>query len=294
MVKSSQIPELDKLYQDISSYRTSAKYKELLEFIKRFPHVAPYNAMLIHIQKPGSHYVLSARDWKDMYGRIVNLNAQPLVILRPFGPVAFVFDVSDTTGDRPMPDRVLHPSQAEGQVSKDQIKHLIDNMLKEGVRYSEADHGSARGGCIWSGDIPHIGFEIKRGNSKTVLVNTLLEIVVNRKQTPETIFTVLLHELGHMYCGHCSCPEATWLPQRYGQLTKEEKEFEAESVCWMICERMGIKNPSAEYLSGYIKSNDEIPNISMDAILKAVGNVERLIREDISPRKELILEIIDS
>ena len=41
--------EIDKLYQDVLSYRSADHFYELLKFIKRFRHIAPYNAMLVHI-----------------------------------------------------------------------------------------------------------------------------------------------------------------------------------------------------------------------------------------------------
>lgn len=71
---------------------------ELLEFVKKFPHIAPYNAMLVHVQKPGSQYVCSASEWRNGYHRDIKPGARPLVILRPFGPVSFVFELLDTDG----------------------------------------------------------------------------------------------------------------------------------------------------------------------------------------------------
>lgn len=56
MQGQNNIPELDRLFQDVRSYRSSKNYMELLDFIKRFRNIAPYNAMLIRIQKPGSKY----------------------------------------------------------------------------------------------------------------------------------------------------------------------------------------------------------------------------------------------
>ncbi len=103
---SNKMPELDKLFCQVGTYRKSDQYKELLEFIKRFPNIAPYNAMLINIQKPGSKYVASASDWKKRFNRTIKIGARPLVILRPFGPVAFVFELSDTEGHDPFPEEL--------------------------------------------------------------------------------------------------------------------------------------------------------------------------------------------
>ena len=57
--------------------------------------------MLINIQGSGSVYVASAYEWRNIFNRTIKLGARPLVILRPFGPVAFVFELNDTEGYDP-------------------------------------------------------------------------------------------------------------------------------------------------------------------------------------------------
>jgi hypothetical protein len=106
-LKKRSIPELDKLFYEIGTYKKTSEFKELLEFVKKFPNIAPYNAMLLHIQKPGSTYVASAAEWNNRFERYIKPEARPLVLLRPFGPVAFVFDLSDTYGSKPFPKRRL-------------------------------------------------------------------------------------------------------------------------------------------------------------------------------------------
>lgn len=44
---------LDQLLADSRLYRTSQDYKELLEFAARLRNFAPFNAMLLQLQKPG-------------------------------------------------------------------------------------------------------------------------------------------------------------------------------------------------------------------------------------------------
>ena len=94
-----------------------------------------------------------------------------------------------------------------------------------------------------------------------------------------------------MFCGHLySEPYEKWLPERFSLLSKNSVEFEAETVCWLVCERLGIKNPSAEYLRDYLENNNEIPNISVDAIMKAAGIVESFMIGTKTCRKELKIE----
>lgn len=83
--------ELDQLFLEVGTYRDSTDYMELLKFVRRFRKMKPYNAMLLHVQKPGSTFVASASDWWERFRRKPKPGARPLVILRPFGPVAFVY-----------------------------------------------------------------------------------------------------------------------------------------------------------------------------------------------------------
>ena len=89
----------------------------------------------------------------------------------------------------------------------------------------------------------------------------------------------IFHELGHYFCGHFSYKyKKKYIPDRGAKIESVfVREFEAETVCWLLCERQGIKNPSAAYLSGYLDNYNEIPqNISLDCILKACGRIERM------------------
>lgn len=72
-----------------------------------------------------------------------------------------------------------------------------------------------------------------------------------------------------------------------GQKTDHaSKEFEAETVSWLICERLGIGNPSERYLSGYLDEHGNIPqDISIHHILLAVNEIEKILKD--SPSKAL-------
>lgn len=241
--------------------------------------------MLIHIQKPGSQYVASASEWQRIFNRGIIPGARPLIILRPFGPVSFVFELSDTYGNDPFPEELLNPFKVKGKISESVYKRTISSMKNDGILYHEADMGTCSAGFI---QIAHMTGEIKfTKKDKEIWVKILYDMVVNRTHPIETKFATIIHELGHLYCGHLGTPEPKWWEDRR-RLGRREREFEAESICWLICERMGIENPSAEYLSGYIKDYEEIPKISIDTVLKTVGMIESMFKGSKGPRKEII------
>jgi hypothetical protein len=73
---------LDQLLQESRLYRSSRDYKDLLDFVVRLRNFAPFNAMLLQIQKPGLSYAASAKDWMS-FGRRPKEAARPLLILWP-------------------------------------------------------------------------------------------------------------------------------------------------------------------------------------------------------------------
>ncbi len=78
---------LEKLLVDSRLYTQSKDYKDLLDFVVRLRNFAPFNGMLLQVQKPGMSYAASARDWRERFKRYPKEGARPLLILWPFGPV---------------------------------------------------------------------------------------------------------------------------------------------------------------------------------------------------------------
>lgn len=81
---------LDQLVADSRLYTSGKDYKDLLDFVVRLRNFAPFNAMLLHFQKPGLTYATSAREWQERFGRWPKEGSRPLLILWPFAPVALV------------------------------------------------------------------------------------------------------------------------------------------------------------------------------------------------------------
>ena len=63
--------------------------------------------------------------------------------------------------------------------------------------------------------------------------------MLNSRHSPESRYATLVHELAHLYLGHLGTPSHHWWPDR-ARLVPEVKEFEAESVSYLVCGRAGI------------------------------------------------------
>jgi hypothetical protein len=127
---------LDELFNATFAFRNSKEFLELMQFVKQFRFYSPYNALLIHAQRPGAKFVAAANRWQKDFGRPVKPNANPIVILQPWGPVMFVFDVSDTEPGpdaKPLPVAVEKPFEVRGGYVGPKLKRTKNLWSTDGV-----------------------------------------------------------------------------------------------------------------------------------------------------------------
>jgi hypothetical protein len=279
---------LDELFTLAGKYNSSDAYLELMRFVGRFRFYSPFNAMLIHTQMPGAQFVCTARRWRKDYRREIKIDARPIVILQPMGPVLFVFDVSDTTplpNAPPLPPQVEDPFQVRNGKIGGQLALTIENAKRDGVRVSERAEGSQRAGSIqWAAAGQYLEITIAKPLSKSTKVPLWFELLLNRVLSAEARYGTLVHELAHLYCGHLGTPNARWWPDRQN-LSLAVREFEAESVCYLVCARLGIDTASDEYLAGYVRRCPATPPISLDRVMKSVWLLEQMGRASLGLRK---------
>src|SRR5439155_21267008 len=150
--KETARKSLGELISRALAYRTGPELNDLVDFMRRFPHIAPYNAMLLHLQNPRIQFALRASMWKRRYERRVRVGARPYVILQPFGPVAFLFDLSDTTPINPkrdlIPELVTNPFPAKGQPPPGALQRLINACRTIGIFVEERDFAATLAGNV--------------------------------------------------------------------------------------------------------------------------------------------------
>jgi IrrE N-terminal-like domain len=282
---------LDELFTLARQYRSSKAYQTLLDFVARFRFYAPFNALLVHIQNPGATYVAPPHRWLLDYHRRIRVGARPLVILRPKGPVMFVFDVSDTEpeqGAPPLPPEVERPFEVQHGLVRGEFKLTIENAKRDGISVSESAAGSQRAGSIGVAERgKFLDFRVElRPRPRYLQMPLRYSLVLNSSHSAETKYATLVHELAHLYCGHLGTPNEKWWPNRMG-LSDKVEEFEAESVCYLACARLGIENPSERYLGSYWteNTNGDVPAISLECVMKSAGLIEQMGRARLKPRK---------
>jgi len=259
---------LDGLLEESRLYKTTQDYQALLDFTVKLRNFAPFNAMLLNIQKPGLTYAASAKDWKLRFNRCPKRDARPLLILWPFGPVALVYDVQDTDGDDLPEDAQMFP--ARGQIEEKRMKDFAGMLAKKGIEWASFDGGDGAAGSIESTSNP--------GNDPKAKRYYLMRI--NRNHAPVVQFVTLAHELGHLFLGHLGKDRALKIPDRTG-VPHTQREIEAESVAYIVCHRQNITPKSQTYLSRYVEegagADDDLSGMDFYQVMRAAGQVETLL-----------------
>jgi hypothetical protein len=166
------------------------------------------------------------------------------------------------------------------------LSRTIENAKGDGIAVAERKAGSQSAGQI---AVAQQGRQLtvlirRKPQPEFAMVPLRYEILLNSSHSKEAKYATLVHELGHLYCGHLGTPDDKWWPDRH-RLSDEFQELEAESICNLVCMRLGIENPSAEYLAGYLRTNADLPEISLERVLTAAGLIEQMGRMRLGPRR---------
>lgn len=253
---------LDRLLADSRLYTRSQDYQDLLNFVVRLRNFAPFNAMLLHVQKPGLSYAASARDWRERFQRTIKAGARPLLILQPFGPVALVYDVLDTEG-KALPEDV-QAFFARGDITDQKLRGFEPLLKSQNIDWQWVDAGDQNAGAI---------YVLRHATQEQ---DAAYRLHINRNHEPATQFVTLVHELAHLFLGHLGRDTKLRVPQRMA-LSHPQQELEAESVAYIVCERNGVQSKSQTYLSHFVSRNTTVDDLALYQIMRAAGQVEALL-----------------
>ena len=259
---------IDGLFQDALRHEGSTAFTSFIEFARRMSNLSVYNAMLVRVQRPGAAAVATEKKWNSIQ-RHVRPGAIPIVVLRPFGPVSFLYEVADTDGF-PLPGEDCNPFVARGEMDEVEWGRLLKHHReKNAIRIEERNFGTLLAG------------NARNLQARPSLVPDIAEtewlVQLNQNHTIPTRFATLAHELGHIFCGHCGADAKGRWPDR-SSLPHEVCETEAEAVAYLAASRRGLEVASMEYLSELIKKGD-FRQVSLYAIFEAANRVETRMSE---------------
>lgn len=279
------VSEIEELLERTREFRQSDACRlffETLAFIKQSRYLAPYNALLVRQQRPDATFVLTEDRWGKYHGRHPRPGVQPLVVMIPFGPVDFVYDIKDIEGIDSHPLPGYHPNLPTEEICRQlypiveapptldmQLRELIRNCRQQGLSFEEKPLPIQLAGQV---RLKHLR-ELRGKPAKNMgLENYVMEI--NSSHPVEVRFAALAHELAHIYCNHLN--ESREPHFRYK--TDEQMEFEAEAVAYLFCYRHGFRPRSECYLVCYLKEDREQQLTNFKDILHALKRIEDLLK----------------
>ena len=248
---------IDQLIAATKLYNSSKAVRELFDFIVRLREFAPFNAMLLHIQKPGLTHAATARDWWSRFNRAPKSGARPLLVLRAMGPVDFVFDILDVEGGDVPLEAFSFPTF--GDLTEDRFREFMWWVARERIIIEELDAGDSVAGWIEP---------VSRSNAPNG--KNSYRLAYNRNHPAPTRFVTVAHELAHLYLGHMGTDRGRRVPDR-GYTDHALREVEAECTAYLVARRNGVKPRSESYLAEY---QGAFEHLDLYAITRAANAVE--------------------
>ena len=225
--------------------------------------------MLLNIQKPGLRFAATERDWSERFNRAIKEGARPLVILWPFSPVGFVYDVSDTIGD-PLPDLVEQTFRAMGSVTAFTMSSFESKLWKSGIYLRFIEYGDGLAGSISATALE------ADSQSTDKKQRPCYRLRVNSMHDPNVQFSTLVHELAHLFLGHLGSDTYLKISDR-SFLEYRERELEAESLAYVVCRRAGVEPDSESYLMNFLGKDFQANHVDVYTVMKTAGAVESLL-----------------
>ncbi len=279
-IKKQITPErIDDFFHQIIEFKDSGHLEKFLNFIKKLPQHAPFNSALVFVQNPDCSYYATEKEWHK-FDRYIKKRARPMLILFPFAPVEFVYDISDTKGDNITDEKLLFWWREEKY-------HINEKILENTIENCERIKISV--------SIPE-GFDyIKRRNLHTMGVASLhrqenkREITLHPKYLDKEhiieAYGVLCHEIAHHLLGHLGeiaidVPSGKnemkrkIIAESRTDLGRQTEELEAELVAWIVFSALGIEKNSVPYMAQYIVSGYSFSDTSISQVLTIANKIK--------------------
>lgn len=257
-LKKSFDDAINSLVDAIESEEVTQELRDFYKQASRFTKYSLSNQLLIMRQDPKATQVAGYKAWMTKFSRYVMKGETGIRILAPHmykakdddGKVSehvgfhttTVFDVKQTDGEP-----LLDPTCVAGDNGAELYATLVAYNETIGMTVSIEDLGDIDGIC--------------RKDS----------IGIRSRLSTQSKVGVLIHETAHKLCGH------------HGSDTpKAIKEYEAETVSYIVCERFGIENKAPQYLKNWGMTRDNIKDS-----LKIVSTIaSKIINAIDKPEKE--------
>ncbi|MCK0114019.1 ImmA/IrrE family metallo-endopeptidase [Ornithinimicrobium sp. F0845] len=239
-----------------------------------------FNALLAILQMPHATMLCDAAEWRRKWRRAVRPGERPVVLLFPFGPVEFVFDVSQTEATD---HQVVLPFDAAPfemrpfPPAAELLARLISAVAPIGVRVLTARHG-----VPLAGKIQRIGdtsgtpiLQFGDAESREAAAERWV-VTLNQSHAPTEQLATLAHELGHLFCGHVGADRGDKWPNR-PVADRAVREFEAESVARLLFRKVAPGWELPDYLDRTVELDHLSPENGLTYVAQAAETVLDLL-----------------
>lgn len=282
---SDKIKELTKkLEEGIKEVFTSGRYREYLSTMQKFHSYSYNNSMLILLQKPEASYVAGYKTWETME-RHVRKGEKGITIFAPFPYKAKkAVEVYDSKTGQVKRDIHGKPVTEEKEITYASFKaiSIFDYSQTEGKPLPELAQelkGEIPDYMVLMDSIREVApvpikFEMwnesKKGHYNLSNREIVIKSGMSELQTVKTAIHETAHSILHKDQAHVK--------------DSASMEVEAESVAFVVCQRLGLD--TSDYSFGYLagwSSDKELPELksSLQTIQKTahelIENLDRTI-----------------
>ena len=256
--------ELTQMLQTgLEEYATSEKYRDLLRVMSLFHNYSANNCLLIALQCPHASYVAGYTSWRNNFHRQVKKGEKAIRIISPIKykkkneedeeeerigfKSASVFDISST---------YQIPDMEPVQIGVSDLQGHIEN-------YKDFLH-AFQSVC----PVP-VDFRLFDGDARGYYSDTEKIIVVQDGMTERQSVKTLIHEIAHAMLH-------TKEQLQECKKDRKQKELEAESVAYIVCEHYGFDSEdySFPYIVGWVGTGfQDILKESMTVIQKTADQI---------------------
>ena len=251
--RNQEIKELsEKIEKGVQKYLNSDNYKILLKTMSKFHSYSLNNQLLILSQMPTATCVAGFSTWHKSFNRTVNKGEKGIKILCPV-PVHFTTEVTinkDTPDEQKVEKAINYNMYRvgyvfdESQTSQIEGKPVIEfNPCKE-LDSSVNDYKHILSSLESIADVP-VRFDEIEGDAKGYYDKQFNEIVIQNNMSESQTIKTLTHELAHSLLHNPEREEN--LKAKGIKLSRSDKELEAESVAFIVCDTLGIDTSDYSY-----------------------------------------------
>jgi hypothetical protein len=262
--KQSERWLLDNLLIESKLYRTGECYRELLDFIIRMRNFAPFNALLLHLQKPDTRFAAMASEWNLHFKRKPKQDARPLLILWPFAPVMLVYDADDTEG-APLSDNAVRAFLTKGTVRDFDIGAFRVKMQTKRIELKFISACEGNMGLT----------KLVRSTVKTREPHYYIMTLDKDSDVALTFFNIV-RELARLFLGHLGDDPHLKIQNR-SKRAREEMETELKSAAYLVCRRSGGEANFNICAGGLPEKHAIIGKLDYYQIMRAAGQIESLL-----------------